>query len=71
MNLFWQVEGNINIDGNRVMMDGGNLSIISTKKEDHGTYECVASNTVATIVAVTELYILSEFHTAMCHRTEY
>ena len=55
-----QVGGFLDLSTPRVRQQGGNLTITSTVKEDHGKYECVASTTIATIVSPTELKILSE-----------
>lgn len=40
-------------------LEGGNLTIISLRKEDHGRYECQAENEVKTIVVGTDLIIQS------------
>lgn len=52
--------GDLNLasDG-RVKLEGGNLTITSLRKEDHGRYECQAENEVKTIVVGTDLIIQS------------
>ncbi|KAK7105892.1 hypothetical protein V1264_017214 [Littorina saxatilis] len=58
--IMWKkVGGVIDLSSPRIRQDGGNLSISSTTKMDHGKYECVASNTIATIVESTEVKILN------------
>ncbi|XP_048773272.2 uncharacterized protein LOC125678683 isoform X5 [Ostrea edulis] len=44
-------------NGGRVKLNGGNLTITSLRKEDHGRYECQAENEVKTIVRGTDLII--------------
>ncbi|KAL8605956.1 hypothetical protein ACOMHN_065697 [Nucella lapillus] len=58
--IAWKkVGGVIDFSDNRITQNGGNLSISAAAKEDHGKYECVASNTIATIVSPTELTVLN------------
>lgn len=47
----------IPLNKNRVKITGGNLTIESLLRSDFGTYQCVASNEVATITASTQLII--------------
>lgn len=52
-------------DGSKLPKDrssvrSGNLTIKSIKKEDHGVYECVIENEIATLVATTLLLVNSE-----------
>ncbi|XP_076458044.1 protein turtle homolog A-like isoform X2 [Babylonia areolata] len=58
--VVWRKNGEVIDFGDaRISQDGGNLSISAASKEDHGKYECVASNTIATIVSPTEVRILN------------
>ncbi|CAH1797172.1 unnamed protein product, partial [Owenia fusiformis] len=41
----------------KTLKDGGNLTIAYLTKEDHGVYECIASNMVTTIITTTMLII--------------
>lgn len=43
----------------RAVVDGGNLTIDKIQEQDRGLYQCSASNGAATVVADTELVILS------------
>ncbi|XP_050417092.2 protein turtle homolog B isoform X3 [Patella vulgata] len=43
----------------RIQINAGNLTIRNLVKEDHGFYECMATNDIATIVAVTEVRIMN------------
>ncbi|XP_046554205.1 LOW QUALITY PROTEIN: protein turtle homolog A-like [Haliotis rubra] len=52
------VQGVVEIN-DRVHNKQGNLSFTNLGKEDHGIYECVASNSIATIIAVTELRVMN------------
>ena len=54
-----QVHGGVAFDDARISVLGGNLTISSARKEDHGAYQCVASNIVATVLADTKLVIFS------------
>ncbi|XP_032592078.1 protein turtle isoform X6 [Drosophila grimshawi] len=42
---------------NRVKISGGNITIENLRREDFGYYQCVVSNEVATLMAVTQLVI--------------
>ncbi|XP_030380444.1 LOW QUALITY PROTEIN: protein turtle [Scaptodrosophila lebanonensis] len=42
---------------NRVKISGGNITIENLRREDFGYYQCVVSNEVATLLAVTQLVI--------------
>ncbi len=46
----------------RASIRSGNLTIKSIKKEDHGTYECVLENEIATLVASTLLLVNSMYY---------
>lgn len=46
----------------RAFIRQGNLTIKSIKKEDHGRYECVLENEIATLVASTHLYVDSTYY---------
>ena len=46
----------------RVQQNGGNLTIYSLQKSDHGVYECEASNEVRKIVVSTLLTVQSKYH---------
>ncbi|GFQ66732.1 protein turtle, partial [Trichonephila clavata] len=45
----------------RSMIRGGNLTIRGLKKEDHGRYECVLENEIATLVTSTLLLVESNY----------
>ena len=57
--IFFQ-NGDSVFESSRIRRIGGNLSISDLSKEDHGKYECIARNEVATIIATTELRIMGE-----------
>lgn len=42
---------------NRVRISGGNITIDSLRRTDFGTYQCIASNEVATIMVSTQLVV--------------
>ncbi|XP_037711789.1 protein turtle isoform X3 [Drosophila subpulchrella] len=42
---------------NRIKISGGNITIENLRREDFGYYQCVVSNEVATLMAVTQLVI--------------
>ncbi|XP_062131286.1 protein turtle isoform X5 [Drosophila sulfurigaster albostrigata] len=42
---------------NRVKISGGNITIENLRRDDFGYYQCVVSNEVATLMAVTQLVI--------------
>lgn len=42
---------------NRAKLVGGNLTIEGLRRQDFGTYHCVASNEVATIIKTTQLIV--------------
>lgn len=46
--------------GGRVTRLGGNLTIVHIEKQDHGLYECEASNDFTRIVTTTQLIIESK-----------
>lgn len=55
--IYWKkVEGALS-SSTRVLKDVGNIIISNLKKDDHGFYECIATNVVASIVATTQLII--------------
>lgn len=45
----------------RATIRHGNLTIVSIKKEDHGKYECILENEIATLVAAATLHVDSKF----------
>lgn len=65
-NIFLQVDGS-KLPRERALIRGGNLTIRGLKKEDHGRYECVLENEIATLVTSTLLLVESEyFHFTSC-----
>ena len=54
--IFWKVDGK-KIPRKRHKIFNGELTLENLRKSDHGVYECVVSNEVATIVHRTELFI--------------
>ncbi len=44
----------------RAFIKSGNLTIKSIRKEDHGKYECVLENIIATLVTTTTLRVDSK-----------
>ena len=61
--VFLQVRGTFPTA--KVMMDTGNLTIMNIAKEDQGTYECIATNVVASVVGSTQLIVESKM-CSMC-----
>ena len=53
---FFQADGTFPAK-NRIIQDGGNLTIVNLGKEDHGSYECVATNLVTSVITTTLLII--------------
>lgn len=45
------------VQHNRAKVVGGNLTIEALRRDDFGSYQCVASNEVATISSPTQLII--------------
>lgn len=58
---FFQADGSV-ISSDRSIRHGGTLKLFNLKKSDHGIYDCVLENDVATLVATTTLLIESECH---------
>ena len=54
--LLFQVDGR-RLPDKRIRFVGGEMTMSDLRKSDHGVYECVVSNEVATIVARTALLI--------------
>ena len=49
------------LPADRSQQQNGNLIITNLRKTDHGAYDCVLENEVATLVATATLLIESEF----------
>ncbi len=56
----FQADAGSKIPRDRSYIRSGNLTIKSLKKEDHGKYECVLENEIATLVASTLLLVNSK-----------
>ena len=54
--FLFQVDGR-RLPDKRIRFVGGEMTMSDLRKSDHGVYECVVSNEVATIVARTQLLI--------------
>lgn len=59
--ITWRKAGGGKLPKDRATIRHGNLTIISIKKEDHGKYECILENEIATLVAPTLLHVDSKF----------
>lgn len=46
----------------RAIIRGGNLTIKGLRKEDHGRFECVLENEIATLVTSTLLLVEGKTH---------
>lgn len=57
--MYFQADGT-KLPRERALIRGGNLTIRGLKKEDHGRYECVLENEIATLVTSTLLLVESE-----------
>lgn len=53
----WQRRDGSPIQRNRSKVIGGNITIESLRRSDFGSYQCIASNEVATIVSTTQLIV--------------
>lgn len=60
--ITWRKAGGGKLPKDRATIRHGNLTIISIKKEDHGKYECILENEIATLVAAATLHIDSKLH---------
>jgi len=49
----------------KILYSGGNLTIVNLGKEDHGIYECIASNVVSRVITTTLLIIERECRTCI------
>lgn len=54
----------------KTLVDNGNLTIVKLEKEDHGTYECIATNVVTSVIATTLLIIESKRVKDLLHSCE-
>jgi len=56
--LLWlKVDGSLPTRSSRVTVEDGNLTLDKIRGEDHGKYECVASNIVTRVVTATQLIV--------------
>ncbi|KAF8796220.1 Protein turtle like protein [Argiope bruennichi] len=55
--ITWRRADGSKLPRDRAMIRGGNLTIKGLKKEDHGRYECVLENEIATLVTSTLLLV--------------
>ncbi|XP_035210600.1 protein turtle-like isoform X3 [Stegodyphus dumicola] len=55
--ITWRRADGSKLPRERAMIRGGNLTIRGLKKEDHGRYECVLENEIATLVTSTLLLV--------------
>ncbi|GIY78375.1 protein turtle, partial [Caerostris darwini] len=55
--ITWRKADGSKLPRDRAMIRGGNLTIKGLKKEDHGRYECVLENEIATLVTSTLLLV--------------
>ncbi|XP_043209726.1 protein turtle-like [Amphibalanus amphitrite] len=55
--VVWRRHDNQSLPSDRAIVNEGNITIKSLKKSDFGYYECVARNSVATIVTSTQLVV--------------
>lgn len=55
--ITWRRADGIKLPRERTVIRGGNLTIRNLKKEDHGRYECVLENEIATLVTSTLLLV--------------
>lgn len=54
----------------KTLVDNGNLTIVKLEKEDYGTYECIATNVVTSVIATTLLIIESKRLIDLLHSCE-
>ena len=59
-NFFYKQADGSKLSRERSSLRAGNLTVKLLKKEDHGRYECVVANEIATIVAETLLIVNSK-----------
>ena len=57
-----KVDGTLSVDGSRVRVEDGNLTMEKIRREDHGKYECVATNIVTRVVTATQLIVERAYH---------
>ncbi|KAI1287486.1 Protein turtle [Halotydeus destructor] len=55
--ITWRRVHGAKLPKDRAFIRQGNLTIKALKKEDHGKYECIVENEIATIVTATHLYV--------------
>ncbi|XP_076333287.1 protein turtle-like isoform X2 [Tachypleus tridentatus] len=55
--IFWRRTDGKQVSRDRAIQNNGNLTIRTLKKEDHGRYECVLQNDIATLVTSTLLIV--------------
>ena len=58
--LWFEVDGSLLIRSSRVRVEDGNLTLYKIRREDHGKYECIASNIVTRVVTATQLIVERE-----------
>ncbi|KAJ6223357.1 hypothetical protein RDWZM_001902, partial [Blomia tropicalis] len=59
-NIFWHRADGLKVSRDRASLRAGNLTIKLLKKEDHGQYECILENEIASIIARTMLIVNSD-----------
>lgn len=65
--ITWRKAGGGKLPKDRATIRHGNLTIVSIKQEDHGKYECVLENEIATLVAASILRVDSKLMLFLAH----
>ncbi|XP_023242478.1 protein borderless-like, partial [Centruroides sculpturatus] len=58
--ITWRKADGKKLPRDRTFIRGGNITIRGLRKEDHGQYECVLENEIATLVTSTLLLVESK-----------
>lgn len=60
--LTWKKVNGVLPPSTRTLINGGNLTIVRLEVEDQGTYECIATNVVTSVIATTVIIIELSSH---------
>jgi len=55
--LVYKIDGSLPTRSTRVRVDDGDLRLEKIRRDDHGRYECVATNIVTSVITATQLIV--------------